>query len=70
MRTTEYKITGMTCGHCVQAVTEEVSALDGVSDVTVQLDGGRMTVASERAIEFDRLAEAVDEAGDYGVTPA
>lgn len=64
---TNYKITGMTCGHCVNAVTSEVSEIDGVTDVEVQLEGGKMAVTSESEIDFEAIKEAVDEAGDYTV---
>ncbi|EPD32493.1 cation transporter [Propionimicrobium lymphophilum] len=64
---TNYKITGMTCGHCVNAVTSEVSEIDGVTDVDVQLEGGKMAVTSESEIDFEAIKEAVDEAGDYTV---
>lgn len=64
---TNYKITGMTCGHCVNAVTSEVSEIDGVTDVGVQLEGGKMAVTSESEIDFEAIKEAVDEAGDYTV---
>ncbi len=65
---TTYTVTGMTCGHCVNAVTEEVSEVDGVSDVTVTLDGGRMDVTSEELIDLAVIAAAVAEAGNYTVT--
>ena len=64
-----YVVTGMTCTHCVNAVTEEVSAVGGVIRVDVELDSGRLTVVSEEAVPFDLLAAAVDEAG-YTVAPA
>jgi copper chaperone len=67
--TTDYVVTGMTCGHCVNAVTEEVSALDGVDDVAVDLDSGRLTVTSRTEIPYATVAAAVDEAG-YALTPA
>ena len=70
MTTANYTVTGMTCGHCVQAVTEEVSALDGVTDVSVELEGGRMTITSEQPLELAQVSEAVDEAGDYRVAQA
>ena len=63
----DYTVTGMTCGHCVAAVTEEVSAIPGVTDVTVDLDSGSLKVVSEAAVDFDRIVEAVAEAGDYTV---
>ena len=65
-----YTVTGMTCGHCVNHVTEEVSAIAGVSDVRVTLDDGRMVVTSEAPIALETITEAVAEAGDYTVTPA
>ena len=63
-----YTVTGMTCGHCVKAITEEVSAIEGVDDVTVDLETGNLAVTSDRPIEFDRIVEAVAEAGDYTVS--
>jgi len=65
--TASYTVTGMTCGHCVKAVTEEVSALPGVTGVDVDLATGRLTVASDAPVDFDRIVEAVAEAGDYTV---
>jgi copper ion binding protein len=62
MSTTTYQVTGMTCGHCVQAVTSEVSAIDGVTDVQVDLESGRVDVTGENVTEDDVRA-AVDEAG-------
>jgi len=62
-----YTVSGMTCGHCVKAVTEEVSAIPGVTNVTVDLDSGALTVASDAPVDFDRIVEAVAEAGDYTV---
>ena len=64
-----YVVTGMTCTHCVNAVTEEVSAVGGVTQVDVDLDSGRLTVFSDDAVPFDLVAAAVDEAG-YTVAPA
>ena len=63
-----YTVTGMTCGHCVKAITEEVSAIEGVDDVTVDLETGNLAVTSDRPIDFDRIVEAVAEAGDYTVS--
>ena len=65
-----YTINGMTCEHCVKAITEEVSAIDGVSDVQVSLASGSMDVSSESPIDFARIEAAVDEAGDYTVGQA
>ena len=64
--TTDYRVTGMTCGHCVGAVTEELTALDAVTDVSVDLvAGGTSTVhvTSSAPLSRDDVAAAVDEAG-------
>ena len=64
--TATYSVTGMTCGHCVAAVTEEVSRLDGVSSVDVDLNAGgdsRVTVTSAAPLSIEAVREAVDEAG-------
>ncbi len=66
----EYVVTGMTCGHCVAHVQEEVCEISGVSDVQVELASGKMTITSEAPIEFSAVAEAVAEAGDYQVSLA
>jgi copper chaperone CopZ len=66
MTTTDYSVTGMTCGHCSSAVTEELSKLPGVQQVTVDLvPGGTSTVhvASESALDDAQVAAAIDEAG-------
>ena len=70
MTTTDYTVSGMTCGHCVKAVTEEVSAVEGVEQVEVDLDSGRMTVTSGAELPMETIAAAVDEAGGYTVQPA
>jgi copper chaperone CopZ len=65
-----YTVTGMTCGHCVAAVTEELTALPGVENVHVQLVPGGdsvVTVTSAAPLADDAVREAVDEAG-YAVT--
>ena len=64
--TATYRVTGMTCDHCVRAVTDEVSAIPGVRDVEIDLvAGGESTVrvVSEDALAEDTVREAVDEAG-------
>ena len=62
MSTTTYQVTGLTCGHCVQAVTTELSAIDGVTGVEVDLESGRVDVTGEDVTE-DAVRAAVDEAG-------
>jgi len=64
-----YKVTGMTCQHCVAHVTEEVTAIPGVEAVDVNLDG-TMIVTSPEPIGFDDIEEAVTEAGNYKVALA
>jgi copper chaperone CopZ len=64
--TTTYTVAGMTCGHCVGAVTEELQNLDGVSEVTIDLVAGGespVRVTSERDLDVDAVRSAVDEAG-------
>lgn len=61
--TSEYQVTGMTCGHCVSSVTEEVGALDGVHGVDVDLPTGRVTVTSAAALDREVVRAAVAEAG-------
>ena len=63
MTTTLFTVTGMTCGHCVAAVTEEVSKLDHVSDVAIDLASGAVTVESDGPVDPREFAAAVDEAG-------
>lgn len=73
MTTTTYAVTGLTCAHCVHAVTEELSALDGVQRVDVDLAaGGTSTVLVDSATPLDpaAVAGALDEAGDYRLVAA
>jgi len=63
MTTATYTVTGMTCGHCVSAVTEEVTAVPGVTGVDVDLASGRLTVTSDAPVDDDAVRAAVDEAG-------
>jgi copper chaperone CopZ len=65
---TTFTVTGMTCGHCVVAVTEEISAISGVTDVTVDLAPGATStvrVTSDVGVTQDQISAALDEAGDY-----
>ncbi|HEX6888549.1 MAG TPA: cation transporter [Candidatus Nanopelagicales bacterium] len=63
MATSTWTVTGMTCGHCVKAVTEEVSAIEGVQGVEVDLETGLVTVTAEPPPTREQVAAAVDEAG-------
>ncbi len=58
-----YRVSGMTCGHCVSAVTQEVSRLDGVTDVEVDLQTGRVRVTSAVPLAESDVRAAVEEAG-------
>ena len=58
-----YRVTGMTCGHCVTAVQEELDAIAEVTHVTVDLASGRVTVDSGRELTRAEVAAAVAEAG-------
>jgi copper chaperone len=63
MISTRYTVTGMTCGHCVSAVTAEVGRIEGVTEVDVDLATGAVTVSSTAALDDEAVREAVDEAG-------
>lgn len=60
---TVYAVHGMSCGHCAAAVTRELSAIDGVAGVHVDLESKKVTVGSARRLSDDEVREAVDEAG-------
>ena len=61
--TQTFTVTGMTCGHCVASVTEEVSELAGVENVDVDLASGAVTITSTTPLEDDAVRAAVEEAG-------
>ena len=63
MQTIEYQVTGMTCEHCERAVTEEVTRVSGVRDVTVSAADGRLAVSAEGPVDDAAVLAAVDEAG-------
>jgi copper chaperone CopZ len=63
MTTATYTVTGMTCGHCASAVTEEVSQVPGITAVDVDLAGGGLTVTSEAPVDDAAVRAAVEEAG-------
>jgi copper ion binding protein len=60
---TTYTVAGMTCEHCVNAVSTEIGKLPGVAGVRVDLASGVVTVSSAAALEQAAVAAAVDEAG-------
>jgi copper chaperone len=63
MSTATYTVNGMTCEHCVASVTEEISEIDGVSAVDVQLASGAVTVTSTEPLDATAVRSAVEEAG-------
>ena len=69
MSTASYTVVGMTCGHCVNAVTEEVSQVPGVTGVDVDLATGGLTVTSDAPVDEGAVRAAVEEAG-YSVAGA
>ena len=73
MSTQTFSVTGMTCQHCVGAVTEELTALDGVTGVEVALapeGASTVTVSSGTTLSDEQVAAALDEAGDYRLVSA
>lgn len=68
LNTQTFSVAGMTCGHCVGAVTSELKEIPGVTEVKVDLVAGgtsAVTVASQSPLDDDAVAAALDEAGDY-----
>lgn len=61
--TATYTVTGMTCEHCVRSVTEELSGIEGVTDVSVDLPTGNVTVTSRAPLAEEDVRSAVEEAG-------
>jgi copper chaperone CopZ len=64
-----YVVSGMTCAHCVASVQEEVSEIDGVEVVSLDLVSGRLVVSGAAADSQDAIRAAVEAAG-YTVAPA
>ena len=58
-----YTVAGMSCDHCVRAVRDEVSNLEGVQDVSVDLASGALTVTSTQPLDESAVRAAVEEAG-------
>jgi len=69
MSTATYTVTGMTCGHCVSSVTEELTKIDTVRAVDIDLATGAVTVTSDSPVDEAEVRAAVDEAG-YEIAPA
>ena len=68
MNPSTFSATGLTCGHCVGAVSDEIRAIEGVTDVHIDLvkDGAStITVTADGPVTAEQVAAALDEAGDY-----
>lgn len=63
MSTATYTVAGMTCGHCVSSVKEEVGQVAGVTAVDVDLPSGQVTVTSDSPVDDALITAAVEEAG-------
>jgi copper chaperone len=65
--TQTFHVEGMTCDHCVHAVTDELHALTGVTSVDVDLTTGTISIDSTRTLDVDEVSDALDEAGAYAL---
>ncbi len=65
---TTFQVTGMSCGHCQRAVTEEIIRIPGVEGVAADLATGSVTVTATQPVDRADIAHAVDEAG-YTLIP-
>ena len=68
MSTQIFPVTGLTCGHCVGAITSEVNAVPGVTDVMIDLVSGGtsiLSVTADKSISDAEVIAALDEAGEY-----
>jgi copper chaperone len=68
MEKTTWKVDGMSCEHCVKAITKAVSALPGVSDVAVDLDAKTVTVEYDPALPPDKIKTEIEDQG-YDIMP-
>lgn len=63
MTITSYTVKGMTCGHCANSVSTEISAIGDVHDVAIDLASGQVTVTSARPLDEQEVTAAIEEAG-------
>ena len=63
MSTATYTVSGMTCGHCIASVTEEIGEIDGVQEVAADLASGQVVVTSDGPVDPADIRAAVEEAG-------
>ena len=67
MNSSQFQVTGMTCGHCEMSVREEVEKIAGVESIDVSAQTGRLVVTSAAEVDADAVIAAVDEAGYQAV---
>lgn len=63
MPSATFTVVGMTCGHCVMSVKREVGAIEGVTEIEVNLASGALTIDSEAPLDAEKVRAAVEEAG-------
>jgi len=63
MTTATFLVPGMTCGHCTGAVTDELSKINGVTKVDVDLESKKVKIESDVAVDWQIIVDAIDEAG-------
>lgn len=63
MTTSEYQVTGMTCGHCELSIREEVEQVAGVTQIAVSAQSGKLVVTGAGPVDDAKVLAAVDEAG-------
>ncbi|WP_134321676.1 heavy-metal-associated domain-containing protein [Cumulibacter soli] len=63
MTSSEFQVTGMTCGHCEMSVREEVSEIAGIDDIEVSAQTGKLVVSGANDIDDAKVIAAVEEAG-------
>ncbi|TQM09846.1 heavy-metal-associated domain-containing protein [Pseudonocardia kunmingensis] len=69
MTSSTYTVEGMTCDHCAGSVSSEVTKIPGVTDISVDVKAGRLTIVSDEPVPASVVEEAVEEAG-YTIVPA
>jgi len=63
MITEQFQVPGVSCQHCINAITSEVTAIPGVQNVEVALDSKVVTVAHAEQVSADQIVAAIIEAG-------
>ncbi|MFF3875210.1 heavy-metal-associated domain-containing protein [Streptomyces sp. NPDC001978] len=70
MSQSTYTVTGMTCSHCADAITQEITTISGVQKVDVEVEADRVTVFSDSPLSAEDVRAALTEAGDYELAGA